>query len=171
MKVSQLFWRRSAENPHPTTEVLCGLVQGSSTSVSQYQSPNRRGLPQWSMGGLLRGSATCLTMRDPFLVLWLSPFCCSQDGWNMCEAWDVLEAGRPNGELAAPSHLDTFQGRWSERLNSYLLCSGHALFIAPLARASNWPAAAYTVGVIQQSGRPCSAAVPSGRAGGQKTDR
>lgn len=41
-------------------------------------------------------------------------------------------------ELAAPSHLDTLQGRRSEGLSSYLLRSGCALFIALVAGVSCW---------------------------------
>lgn len=83
--------------------VACGKFP--SPPVPPCQPPNLRGCQQWSCRQpaqrLCRLSNKVRSLPSPVT----SPFHCSLNYWNMCGAWDVLEAGRPNGELAAPSHL------------------------------------------------------------------
>lgn len=92
--------------------MLCDLGQISSPfCVSVPATYNLGGSLQWSGGQPAQRPChlSDIARSLPHAVA-CSPFCCSSDGWNMCDAWDVLEAGRPKGELAAPSHLDTLQG-------------------------------------------------------------
>lgn len=87
----------SAETPlRPQRAVCAGEV--FSPSVPQCQPDNLRGLQH--------GASEALPfVRQSEIPPWrpVSPLPCRCR--NTCQAWDVLEAGRPDGELAAPSPL------------------------------------------------------------------
>lgn len=73
---------------------LCVLGELPLAPGSQQQPPGPRGSPPGGLGG----SATW-TRGDCFLVPWFS---CLSRCISMCQAWGVLEAGGPDGELAVP---------------------------------------------------------------------
>lgn len=110
-------------------------------SVPQCQSPNLKGSLQWSCGQpAWRLGHFSDNVRS--LPLWLSFFCCSLDDEYMCQARGVLEAGRPNGELAAPFHLDTLEGRQEREAESLSPILRMGLIYSPAGesrqRACSW---------------------------------
>lgn len=134
--------------------MLCDLGQISSPfCVSVPATYNLGGSLQWSGGqpaqrlchlSDIARSLSHAVACSPFAVLRMAGIC-AMPGMSL------RQAGQKGNWQPLPIWIP-YKAARMERLNSYLRRSGRALFIAPLPRVGNWPAAAYTVGVIQQSG-------------------
>lgn len=97
LKAKDEWWGMGSDQlkTHGDHRGLCVLGELPLAPGSQRQPLSPSGSPP----GGLRSSATFWTRGDCFLVLWFScPSCCI----STCQAWDVLEAGGPDGELAVP---------------------------------------------------------------------